>query len=436
MVYSTYSVLFLTIYFSFIITLILVCFVLPDSHPLSHFVNTSLPKYLLRPFSPYLRSKIYNVYDYIVNKPNPIMQIIYCAIVTSAYYTMIKYGYPLIDETNTNHYPNRKVRIPSYHKTLGYIVFALCYYTFYLSSFTSAGNLTAETVSTYSNYSYDNVLYVSRICKTTKFRKVPRSKYDRTTERQIPRFDHFCVWINNAVGEENYRFFGLFIGVHMGMLGYGFWASLMCIRWVCERDSLWSSKYYSVSGGEPIDASWKVVLKYLGYHELPLCGLVILAGAMGFVMAGFVAFHLYIAARGMTTNEFFKWRDVKAWHARAKKRYENAKPEERGPKFDISKAEYEMVGVERDVGCVSVGSSEALNDDADAKDDDEVDENLVQDPGPLPKNIYDRGIWENLGEVIWPRSLREKKEGQGGGQSGENAASSTKKKKTKKKKKN
>lgn len=359
------------------------------------------------------------------------MQITYLSIVTSAYYTMLTSGYPLI--------PNPYMR--SWHKDFGYVVFGICYWTFYKACTVSPGDLREETVERYDNYSYDNVLYIERVCKTTKFRKIARSKYDRTVGKQIPRFDHFCVWLNNVVGEENYRYFLLFIIVHFFMLSYGTLASWWCILYVVKRDNLWESTYYQNSTGENVKASWGIVVKYLGYHEIGLCGLLILTGVMGIVMFGFVIFHVYICATGRSTNEFFKWRDIQGWHKRARRRYDNTREEDRGPRFDISKAEYEMVGVDlnKDVGCVSVTSSttsssknsekeEALNDD----EKEEADESNVQDPGPFPKNIYDRGVWGNFREVIWPRSLREsrgetkQKKTNGGGGS----------KKKKKKKKN
>ncbi|GMI03936.1 hypothetical protein TrLO_g6700 [Triparma laevis f. longispina] len=312
---TPYTIIFLTIYFTFVITLVLICFVLSDDHPLSILCIRTLPKILLSPFPPSLRNKLLGSYDWIVNKPNPLMQITYLSIVTSAYYTMLTSGYPLI--------PNPYMR--SWHKDFGYVVFGICYWTFYKACTVSPGDLREETVERYDNYSYDNVLYIERVCETTKFRKIARSKYDRTV--------------------------------------------------------------------------------------------------------------------GRSTNEFFKWRDIQGWHKRARRRYDNTSEEDRGPRFDISKAEYEMVGVDlnKDVGCVSVTSSttsssknsekeEALNDD----EKEEADESNVQDPGPFPKNIYDRGVWGNFGEVIWPRSLREsggetkQKKTHGGGGS----------KKKKKKKKN
>jgi hypothetical protein len=38
-----------------------------------------------------------------------------------------------------------------------------------------------------------------------------RSKYCRVSERCVSRFDHYCPWIGNAVGERNHRDFVVFL---------------------------------------------------------------------------------------------------------------------------------------------------------------------------------------------------------------------------------
>jgi len=50
------------------------------------------------------------------------------------------------------------------------------------------------------------------LCPSTRIKKPERSKYDAVSRRCIERFDHFCPWMNNAVGRNNYRsFFGFLV---------------------------------------------------------------------------------------------------------------------------------------------------------------------------------------------------------------------------------
>ena len=129
----------------------------------------------------------------------------------------------------------------------------------------------------------------------------------------------------------------------------------------------------------------------------------------------------------MTTNEFFKWRSVKAWHRKAKENYLVAVKEGRvgGTAVKKEKMDAAMVAGKlenADVGCTGVSKTLVTNTDTGANTHDKnekenTDNNIVEedeseemdhtiDPGPMPKNLYNIGIIENVKEVFFPRSLR------------------------------
>mmetsp|Transcript_31391 Transcript_31391/g.37373 ORF Transcript_31391/g.37373 Transcript_31391/m.37373 type:complete len:174 (+) Transcript_31391:543-1064(+) len=60
-------------------------------------------------------------------------------------------------------------------------------------------------------------------------------------------------------------------------------------------------------------------------RRIEMAFILILMSVMGVVLGLFLMFHLWIAARGMTTNEFYKWRQVSGWHSFEKRRFEKAK---------------------------------------------------------------------------------------------------------------
>ena len=66
------------------------------------------------------------------------------------------------------------------------------------------------------------LLLLPQVCATCLVERPPRSKHDPSLGACVRRFDHFCPFLNNAVGEDNYPyFFGfltfivLAIGLHL-----------------------------------------------------------------------------------------------------------------------------------------------------------------------------------------------------------------------------
>jgi hypothetical protein len=53
------------------------------------------------------------------------------------------------------------------------------------------------------------------VCRTSLVRKPPRSKFCASSGFVVARFDHYCVWLNTAVGFGNHRTFMVFLGTHV-----------------------------------------------------------------------------------------------------------------------------------------------------------------------------------------------------------------------------
>ena len=105
---------------------------------------------------------------------------------------------------------------------------------------------------------------------------------------------------------------------------------------------------------------------------------------------------------------------MKRWHKHATTLYVDAKAGKNGwtagPAFDLKSADYAMVGVtkemiDRDVGCIGVSGAVEPVEVKKEEGEKKSDERIVEDPGPFPVNIYDRGFVNNWLEVLFPVSV-------------------------------
>jgi len=131
---------------------------------------------------------------------------------------------------------------------------------------------------------------------------------------------------------------------------------------------------------------------------------------------------IYITSVGQTTNENTKWSDINSWYKKEQKRYAKAvkdgivkqgenKISSLSPKNESIEAPTPKDG---DVTC-NPGSSSNKQDEGSSNDvsqqsrkessNDDHQEDYF-DPGPIPQNLYDRGLKENWLEVFFPLSKR------------------------------
>jgi hypothetical protein len=73
-----------------------------------------------------------------------------------------------------------------------------------------------------------------------------------------------------------------------------------------------------------VKASYTVVFQFLMHRHMPLITLLILCGVMTIVIWGFFGYHMWLVARGLTTNESFKWSGVTQYFARLRKEHASA----------------------------------------------------------------------------------------------------------------
>ncbi|GLT95050.1 hypothetical protein SLE2022_127550 [Rubroshorea leprosula] len=309
------------------------------------------------------------------DRPNPILQFVYLAIIGATYYIIIKssFGY-----------------LPGYylsevHKYTSLLAVGIGILLFILASFSDPGTIKAENVSQYIlAYPYDNIIYSEKECSTCKIPKPARSKHCSICNRCVARFDHHCGWMNNCIGERNTRYFVAFLLWHFLLCLYGTAAiALLLAGQLRELRVIYIlTVYYGVENSfhslAPHVVQWLV-----GSYNTQILLLVFLS-IVSLLLAGFFAYHANLCLTNTTTNETFKWQDYVSWQ----KKQSEARASAAALKASISGMSTE--GKRRESKCKAFFRRSPLED---------VD--VV-----VKKNVYDKGFFHNLHEVIFPPSTR------------------------------
>ena len=150
--------------------------------------------------------------DYCINQRNPLLQLLYLAIINCAYIFWLLLGQPQLPT----------VLVPEYHKYIIFFGIVFCQVSFYVACTVEPGVVTAASEETDSErYPYDGTVYVDGLrCSTCDVKKAARSKHCRLCNKCVARFDHHCIWLNQCVGLGNYRYFLFFLALHAVFLAY------------------------------------------------------------------------------------------------------------------------------------------------------------------------------------------------------------------------
>jgi palmitoyltransferase len=280
--------------------------------------------------------------------------------------------------------------VSNMHAYYGVFVFLACFGAWAVANASHPGMITGRSFRRYDHYPYDDLLFQANIqCHTTKLYKIPRSKFDRMKYGGlVPRYDHYCGWTHNTYGEENYRWFLLFLLNHVVMCFYGTYCSYLLFADEIRRKRLMELTFFDRQTGETLQATKTIIFQYIFARRSQEVGVTVVMAVMGIALTCFLGYHVYITSMGQTTNENGKWGDVRAWYKKQKKLYQTAVREGRVPKNPIDTT-----------------TSYETEHESDEDSEEQKSQEIV-DPGPIPKNQYNRGFAANWSEVLFPLSLR------------------------------
>jgi palmitoyltransferase ZDHHC4 len=283
-----------------------------------------------------------------------IQQVFYVTSFAVSWAVIFSRAYPLIKASP---------RTSNVHTSIGYLIFVSCIGSWIMAKTTSPGNITKETMSRFSTYPYDGVLYHPTICPILGIRKLARSKYDRFSKTHVPRFDHYCGWLGQTIGEENHRYFLAFVVSHHILFTYGATFLFHLLR--TEATAIMAMDVSQSPPGFSLD-----MLVAMACFDRAITSICILCCILAIPALDMVRFHMMLLSNGMTTNEYYKW---KALMATAKETSGLTLP------------------------------SKPVLEDVERRDDTHA---LVRPPDLSAQQFYNLGLVGNIHEVLFPRSCR------------------------------
>ncbi|EEF49758.1 zinc finger protein, putative [Ricinus communis] len=318
---------------------------------------------------------VLSIEHFFCDRPNPILQIIYLAIIGATYYFIATSSFSYIP----GYY------LSGVHRYISLLAVVVGVVLFLLTSFSDPGTVKSENVSEYlSAYPYDDIIYTEKECSTCKFRKPARSKHCSICDRCVARFDHHCGWMNNCIGEKNTRYFLAFLLWHFLLCVYGTIAlGLVLAGRLKELRVVYIlTVYYGIENSFRSLAP-HVVQWLLGSYNTQILLMVFLA-IVSLLLAGFFGYHANLCLTNTTTNETFKWQEYIGWQ----RKLNEARTSAAALKASISGMSGEAKHPESK--CRAFFRRSPL----------EGAEVVIK------RNMYDKGIFNNLGEIIFPLSTR------------------------------
>ncbi|KAG5084379.1 hypothetical protein AAZX31_19G225000 [Glycine max] len=325
-------------------------------------------------FGPKCTDAVLSVEYYCCDRPNPLLQIIYIVIIGVTYYFIAKSCFAYIP----GYY------LSGIHRYTSFLAVVVGILLFLLTSFSDPGTINTENVAHYiSAYPYDNIIYSEKECSTCKIPKPARSKHCSICDRCVARFDHHCGWMNNCIGEKNTRYFMAFLLWHFLICLYGTVAIVLVLagrlRELRVVDIL--TVYYGIENSF-LDLAPNVVQWLLGSYNTQILLMVFLA-IVGMLLAGFFGYHAKLCLTNTTTNETFKWQDYMDWQRKLKE------------------ANVSAEALKQSIGGMSSEKQPLLS-----KWRAFFRKSPLEDVVVVKNNVYDKGFFHNIQEVISPFSTR------------------------------
>ena len=255
--------------------------------------------------------------EYLCWSANPLLQIFYLAMILSGFVGFVLLALPFVPcQPGFPCWPAERPEgtcdfLAPWHRVTAFATMTTCLLSWVACCWSEPGSITLDSPLSVYCYAWDGFVHTQKICDTTRLLRPARSTYCRYTKKLVLRFDHFCPWIKNAVGENNYRYFLFFLMMHWVTLGYASWGCSWMLMGRLEDEHFWSrteglAQIYDPITGKPRGITWSETVRVMLMLENKIMLLAIFCFFLAIVVWAFWAYHIWLTANNMTTNESIK----------------------------------------------------------------------------------------------------------------------------------
>ncbi|RHZ48834.1 hypothetical protein Glove_541g22 [Diversispora epigaea] len=385
------------------------------------------------------------IYSYCMEQKNPVLPLVFLTLMTGSVYTFFVAGW---------HYVPGPY-VSKIHIYIIPLIIAFTYLSFIIACYSDPGRIAKENVvKACKMFEYDFLIFEPRKCRTCLFPKPARSKHCSLCKMCVAKSDHHCAWINNCVGLKNYRYFILFLYSIMQICFYGTYIILCIFCGIAKNMNLSSALVKNPKTGVKSKVSYHQMALLLIHHESFLGILGIFIVLVGIVISVFLGYQFYLIFSGFTSNESLKWSDVEElimdeelWvydrKIEPKSNDDNNKSRKKKNNNDnVNKKDISIEGKEKKLNNNNIrgiktywikpnnlrnrqnnqNSNNEISERSDANNEhQQLLSSTTTTSSSSPsnefrfgkqvksisevKNIYDKGKWKNLLEVLFPPSL-------------------------------
>ncbi|KAI8886984.1 zf-DHHC-domain-containing protein [Backusella circina FSU 941] len=262
---------------------------------------SAISKVLLFTLGQHNVRRISKAWHYCCESRNPFLQIFFIGLSGASIASFLYYALP--------HMPG-----PYLHR-IHYVIIPIqivsIYTIYYIACTADPGIITEKNLKKHLDYyPYDGLLYKPKTCVTCQLEKPARSKHCSMCKACIGKMDHHCAWLNKCVGENNMRYFFYFLFMLVEFCAYGAYLAFQVYRGMIIEWGLDKAYMHDTRTGKRIPITFKRAFLYVLHRDRIIGAVGILAAVVSFVVFIFAVYQLYLASRGITTNEAFKWEAV------------------------------------------------------------------------------------------------------------------------------